>query len=69
MKRKNSKSRPTMSPEEIKRLRQALGLSQDEFAAHVGLQHGRGTIIRWEKGRFHPQAIFVERMRELARKA
>lgn len=69
MRKKTPNRRPEMSPEEIKRLRQALGLTQDDFAARVGLRHGRGTIIRWEKGTFRPQAIFVERLRELARGA
>ncbi len=58
-----------ISPQEIKRLRQILKLTQDEFGSLVGIRNGRRTIIRWEKGRNRPHPIFVERMRELARKA
>lgn len=58
-----------ISPEEIKRLRQILKLSQDEFASLVGVLNGRRTVIRWEKGYNRPHPVFVERMRELARKA
>ena len=41
-----------MSPEEIKELRQRLGLSQNKFARKVGVT--QITVYNWEQGKTTP---------------
>ncbi|MCI0378496.1 MAG: type II toxin-antitoxin system MqsA family antitoxin [Gemmataceae bacterium] len=41
-----------LTPKEIVALREALGLSQEEFSDLTGI--GRATISRWERGRLLP---------------
>ena len=38
-----------MSAKNVKRLRERLGLSQEDLARALGL-HGKGAIYRWEDG-------------------
>ena len=52
-----------MSPGEIKRLRETLGLTQQHFAAVMCVAFA--TVNRWEKGRCVPSPVFRLRLREL----
>ena len=53
------------SPAEIRELRTAAGLSQDELAERLGV---RGTYISYlEKGRRNPSGDFVLRYRKIER--
>jgi len=52
-----------MTPEQIKQLRQFLGLSQIEFSEVMGVC--RGTVSSWEKGHKCPQPRNIEKMLEL----
>ena len=52
-----------MTPEEIKDLRQLLGLSMEAFGARVGVR--LLTIHRWESGKSNPHAVFVKAMRNI----
>jgi len=52
-----------LTPAEIRRLRQGLGLSQRVLAAKVGVE--LGTIARWENGRSTPRFLPNERLRDL----
>lgn len=45
----NSRFAKTMTPEELKLARHALGLSAEGFASFVGVQGGR-TVRKWEAG-------------------
>jgi putative zinc finger/helix-turn-helix YgiT family protein len=51
------------TPEEIKSLRESLGLSQKEFADRTGL--GIATISRWERGRLLPTREHRKLLRSL----
>ena len=54
----------TMSKDEIRAARQALGLSCEKFAQVVGVASGR-TIRRWESGELRPRktaAILIRRL-------
>ena len=48
---------------EIKRLRRALGMSQDRFAQALGY-NDHGTVSRWELGKVVPCAAMLERIRK-----
>lgn len=51
----------------IKAIREALGKTQTEFAALLGVtQH---AVISWENGRSHPRWKSMERINELSRTA
>lgn len=54
-----------MKPQEIKRIRLKLEMTQEKFAASVGAT--RKTIFRWETGESVPHKMFVMRIKELAR--
>lgn len=54
-----------MKPQEIKRIRLKLKLTQEEFAQKVGAT--RKTIFRWEKGESVPHRMFVGKIKELTR--
>lgn len=49
-----------MNKEEIKALRGILDLSQEKFAALVGVT--RGTVNSWEKGDNKPSPLALERL-------
>lgn len=49
--------------ETLKRLRSKLGLTQEEFAARIGVTVS--TVNRWENGRSAPQRLSMRRIREL----
>lgn len=53
-----------MDPDEFKRLREALGLTQDQLAAELGVH--RVTVARWETGEHkvpEPAARLLERLK------
>lgn len=47
-----------MKPDEIKRLRESLLLTQEEFAQKLGVT--RPTVSWWEKGLRHPSSLAVK---------
>jgi len=51
---------PGWTPERVKRLRQALNLTQEEFAQHVGVTFS--TVNRWERGRKHVSKLAALRL-------
>ncbi len=58
-----------MKPQDLKRIRQQLGLTQQELADQLGV--GRVTVTRWELGLrsiSEPIARLVERVRAEARR-
>jgi putative transcriptional regulator len=50
----------------VRELRQRLGLSQEKFAAKLGVTFP--TINRWENGRAKPSPLALGRIEELTRK-
>lgn len=50
--RKLNEDEGLLQPEEIKELRESLGLTQTEFEKALGI--GEKTVIRWEKGKVLP---------------
>jgi DNA-binding transcriptional regulator YiaG len=57
-----------MTPETIRAIRDALGLSQEAFARRVGVAYN--TVNRWEKGKSLPKSTpIIEKILELAREA
>lgn len=55
-----------LRPEQIRRLRAGLGLSQTEFGALVGVDGGATTVSRWERGESRPRGISRRRLAEIA---
>lgn len=51
------------SPEEIKRIRQALNESQEAFARRFTVSFT--TVNRWETGKTKPQPVHIEQLRRL----
>jgi len=54
-----------MQPEEIKAIREKLGLSQREIAEKIGAT--KTSWYKWEKGRSKPHPLFVESIKKLAK--
>lgn len=52
-----------MLPKEIKQTRKKLKLSQEKFAFKVGTT--AQSVSRWERGKFVPLPVFVERIKLL----
>lgn len=52
-------------PRLIRELRERIGLSQEKFAAKVGVTFP--TINRWEKGRAYPSPLALKRVEDLLR--
>ena len=50
-------------PKMIRKLRTALGLAQEQFAAKVGVTYS--TINRWENGKSTPSPLAMLRIEEL----
>lgn len=50
----------TVPPNEIRKLREKVGLTQRQFARLLGVTHQ--TVINWEKGRTEPPPVHVELM-------
>ncbi len=55
-----------MSPQQIKRLRKSLGLTQQGFADRLGIP--QVTVGRWEAGMHSPRGLSLKALRELAAK-
>jgi len=56
-----------MSPDEIKRIRKELKLTQQKLADLIGArQH---TVARWETGLHHPTGAYLKALKGLAEKA
>jgi len=54
-----------VKPEELKRIRETLGLTQEEFADEIGVH--RVTVAKWEAGDRNipePVARLVQRIRD-----
>jgi len=49
--------------EMVRKLRTKLGLTQEQFAAQVGVTWS--TVNRWENGRGKPSPLAMQRLREL----
>ena len=52
-----------MTPEEIKAIRAAYGVSQEEFARLLGTT--TPTVNRWERGHVKPSRLYVKELKEL----
>ena len=55
----------SMHKDEIKAIREKLGLTQEAFAREVGVTVT--TISRWESGRVAPHQLAVDKIKELAK--
>ncbi len=53
----------TMTPKQIKNLRDWLKFTQEEFASHIGTTVS--TVNRWEAGKNKPSKMAREKMRTL----
>ena len=53
-------------PKMVKKLRTALGLTQEQFAAKVGVTFS--TVNRWENGKGKPSPLAMLRIEELQSK-
>jgi len=51
---------PKVTPNEIRKLRDEVGLTQRQFARLLGVTHQ--TVINWEKGRTEPPPVHDELM-------
>jgi DNA-binding transcriptional regulator YiaG len=56
-----------MSPNQVRKLREALKLTQQQLADLIGAQ--RHTVARWETGVNEPRGANLKALRELAEKA
>lgn len=52
-----------MDVAEIKTLREALGLSQEQLARHLGVSFM--TISRWERGHSKPSPLAIEKLEQM----
>jgi putative transcriptional regulator len=50
-------------PALVRRLRERLGLTQERFAAEVGVTFS--TVNQWENGHRHPHPFLLKRLREM----
>ena len=56
-----------MTPEELRRIRDGMGWTQDEAGAKVGVT--RNTWARWERGVVEPHPLLVPILQRLLRQA
>jgi putative transcriptional regulator len=57
-----------ITPDLIREIREALGISQEGFARRIGVAYN--TVNRWEKGKSLPKSTpIIEKILELAREA
>jgi len=56
-----------MSPAEIRKLRESLGLTQEQVAKKLGA--GRATIARWEAGETKPHRLYEQALEKLKARA
>ena len=52
-----------MTPKRIVRIREALGLTQQQLADRLGAQ--QPTVARWETGANQPKGAYLKLLREL----
>jgi DNA-binding transcriptional regulator YiaG len=65
---KGRRARMRITPEFVREIRQALGISQEGFARKIGVAYN--TVNRWEKGKSLPKSSpIIEKILELAREA
>ncbi len=55
-----------MTPEEIKKIREEMGLSQERFAALIGATST--TVNRWELGKAKPSRMAIIAIKSMMRK-
>ena len=58
-----TKSREKNPAEVVKSLREAMGLTQEQLAAKIGVTVS--TVNRWEKGRSKPQPLAMKQINAL----
>ena len=58
--------RESNTAKDIKELREALGMTQEEFAREVGVSFS--TVSRWETGRGQPSPLARRRIEELRKR-
>ena len=56
-----------MSPEQVRRLRQRLKLTQEAFAEVLHVS--RETVARWEVGMSKPTGLYLLALKQVAQKA
>ena len=56
-----------MTPTEIRKLRERLGMTQEQFAGRLGT--ARETVARWEIGANAPVGLYLKALKDLAGKA
>jgi DNA-binding transcriptional regulator YiaG len=56
-----------MTPARIRKLRESLGLTQEEFAKRIGA--ARETIARWELGTAKPKGLYLQALEKLKARA
>jgi DNA-binding transcriptional regulator YiaG len=56
-----------MTPKRVVKLRQALGLTQQQLAARIGAH--QPTVARWESGKNQPRGANLKALLELEKKA
>ena len=56
-----------MTAQQIKKLRDSMGLSIRAFAKRAGVAHT--TVVRWENGTNSPKGLQLERLQRLAKSA
>jgi len=52
-----------MAPKDIRALREALGLTQQQFAKRIGAQ--RVTVARWETGLTRPKGLYLQALEKV----
>ncbi len=55
-----------MSPEEVKKLREGLGLTQEQLAHELGVSFA--TVNRWENGKRSPTGLSLKALSDLRAK-
>ncbi len=55
-----------MTKSDVRRLRKALGLTQDELARRIGVTHA--TVNRWENGVHSPRGMALKALERMQRK-
>ena len=56
-----------MRPEQIIKLRELLGMTQERLAEEIGAQ--RSTVARWENGKHEPRGGYLKALKKLEAKA
>ena len=55
-----------MTADQVRRLRERLGLTQEQFARRIGA--GRATVARWELGESKPTGLYLQALEKLQAK-